>query len=62
MLQSRIYAAHGSDYASEGPPTDISVWWQIGAYVLIAISEILASITGLEVRRRSQPHGALLAR
>ena len=30
------------------PPVDINVWAQTGAYVLIAISEILASITTLE--------------
>jgi POT family proton-dependent oligopeptide transporter len=30
------------------PPVNINVWAQTGSYVLIAISEILASITGLE--------------
>jgi len=29
-------------------PVDINVWAQTGSYILIAISEILASITGLE--------------
>lgn len=33
---------------SDCPPVNITVWAQTGSYILIAISEILASITGLE--------------
>jgi POT family proton-dependent oligopeptide transporter len=38
----------GGDGETMCPTVDINVWAQTGAYVLIAISEILASITGLE--------------
>jgi POT family proton-dependent oligopeptide transporter len=38
----------GGDGETMCPPVDINVWAQTGAYILIAISEILASITSLE--------------
>lgn len=41
-------ASLGGDGDMMCPPVDINVWAQTGAYVLIAISEILASITTLE--------------
>jgi POT family proton-dependent oligopeptide transporter len=36
------------DGVTQCPPVNINVWAQTGAYVLIAISEIFASITSLE--------------
>lgn len=38
----------GGDGETTCPPVDINVWAQTGAYVLLAISEIFASITSLE--------------
>ncbi|RKF75383.1 Peptide transporter PTR2 [Golovinomyces cichoracearum] len=44
----RLPSSLGGDGKKPCPPVSISVWAQSGAYVLIAISEILASITTLE--------------
>ena len=41
-------ASLGGDGVMMCPTVDINVWAQTGSYVLIAISEILASITSLE--------------
>ncbi|RDW62563.1 hypothetical protein BP5796_10865 [Coleophoma crateriformis] len=41
-------ASLGGDGETVCPPVDINVWAQTGAYVLIAVSEIFASITSLE--------------
>jgi len=51
VIQAYIYkksecGRHAAD--SDCAPVEINVWAQTGSYVLIAISEILASITGLE--------------
>jgi POT family proton-dependent oligopeptide transporter len=51
VIQAYIYKKsecghHAAD--SDCAPVEINVWAQTGSYVLIAISEILASITGLE--------------
>ncbi|RKF65616.1 Peptide transporter PTR2 [Golovinomyces cichoracearum] len=44
----RLPSSLGGDGKKPCPPISISVWAQSGAYILIAISEILASITTLE--------------
>lgn len=42
------YSDCGDEAATCETTVNINVWAQTGAYVLVAISEILASITGLE--------------
>ncbi len=49
VIQAYIYRQSAcGDQASSCDPVDINVWAQTGAYVLIALSEIFASITSLE--------------
>lgn len=56
IVQAKIYKNNQcGNYPSEGlpdgsdcAPANISIWVQSGSYVLLAISEILASITSLE--------------
>jgi len=51
VVQAYIYKQSECGYYAAGEdcaPVDISVWAQTGAYVLIALSEIFASITSLE--------------
>jgi POT family proton-dependent oligopeptide transporter len=52
------YYASGkkSDGITRCAPVSISVWVQTGAYLLIAISEILASITSLEYAFSKAPY------
>ena len=56
VLQYYIYqrSACGT-YASDCENVEISVWAQTGSYVLIAMSEILASITSLEYAHSKAP-------
>lgn len=42
------YPSEGLPDGSDCPPADISIWAQTGIYIMIAISEILASVTSLE--------------
>jgi len=42
------YPSEGFPDGSNCPPANINIWVQSGSYILIAISEILASITSLE--------------
>jgi dipeptide/tripeptide permease len=66
LLQSAIYAAPPCYWSpsscdagkiSEGKfsPNEVHVAWQAPAYVLVALSEILASITGLELAYAKAP-------
>lgn len=49
LIQYYIYKQSAcGDHASDCEPVQISVWAQSGAYILIALSEIFASITSLE--------------
>jgi dipeptide/tripeptide permease len=66
VLQSRIYSAPpcytspskcdaGKIGQGKYKPNEIHVAWQSPAYILVALSEILASITGLEVAYAKAP-------
>ncbi|KAK0635785.1 POT family-domain-containing protein [Bombardia bombarda] len=57
VLQHYIYKqSECGSYPSSCPTTvDISVWAQTGSYVLIAFSEIMASITSLEYAHSKAP-------
>lgn len=61
FVQYKVYSA-GPCYDSpvtcpegDGHPNDVSVFWQIPAYILIGFSEIFASVTGLEYAFTNAP-------
>lgn len=56
VLQYYIYKKSAcGNQASSCDPVDINVWAQTGAYVLIALSEVFASITSLEYAYSKAP-------
>jgi dipeptide/tripeptide permease len=48
-------AAATTGAAQSAAPNEIHVAWQAPAYILIALSEVLASITGLELAYAKAP-------
>jgi len=50
-----VMAAAAATAAATG--SKVTVWWQIGAYLLLTVAEILISVTGLELAYSRAPAG-----
>ncbi|KZV80329.1 hypothetical protein EXIGLDRAFT_426546 [Exidia glandulosa HHB12029] len=57
VIYARSPCGHNASKCTGARVAPVSVWWQTGAYLLVAASEILASVTGLEYAFSNAPPG-----